>query len=780
MSATSPNDAATRRRGSAAFFAGLQQRNDETLLSTASGGTRRQREAVLLAILATTAVYAVRHRAEVSPWYWSEIAVVTAIVALAWGGLRRGALLLLLVPLFFDLIGGAIGWPVPHEMAAITGLAMLGLVFALYRNDKRWLSLAVICSGFVVLFGTAINDDPRSVWVATLWFTICIWHLVANHWERLAVCMPDQVRPSVSVRPVTVGLAVLLSVLGIVAVRGRFTDSRRLGFGFMPTSGGDDWHDPRARSGVGDGDAAVAARDFADSFGAVDSDVFLESQQQSLFDMFSESLGKPFQVKRNDPAQALTNRQLLENHGDASKSEQGDGSFSVQRSAPPQHRHLRDAKDKDNAILQWVGPTGIRLAMQRFEDFDGVEWTATETANSARLVARQHGSHTWIVRSDQAVDSSNTDPRYGAAKLLRLQSSRIPTPQRTDAVQIKDIDRVDFFGITADDSWQMPRHEQIPALTIIAMQWQAIQEDHLITELALTDREPVDTDWSHRLLSETVTAWTGGIDDRYAQLQTIVQRLRRDFTFDRQGIPDADDPLGDFLQSRRGGDHWFATTAALMARQIGLESRLVTGFYVPARRLDSAAGQTPVTAGDVHVWCEIRLADGTWFEIEPTPGYQVPDYRPSWRLWATRAVARHWSSALVIAVLVWLLYRTRWVWLDLILSLLWLPARLLNRKQRIRIAVAIVQCRANWLGVRRPPGMPQRDWLIGLAERSDREATTVRAELVTRFCNAADRVCFAGPRSAGGLDDDQEAALANHLVAALTIRNLRRSKFVNS
>ncbi len=66
----------------------------------------------------------------------------------------------------------------------------------------------------------------------------------------------------------------------------------------MPTSGGSSYAQRGARSGVGDGDALVAAQQNANSFGNVDTDLFVDSPEPSLYDMFSEQFGEP-RAKKN-------------------------------------------------------------------------------------------------------------------------------------------------------------------------------------------------------------------------------------------------------------------------------------------------------------------------------------------------------------------------------------------------------------------------------------------------------------------------------------------------
>jgi transglutaminase-like putative cysteine protease len=69
-------------------------------------------------------------------------------------------------------------------------------------------------------------------------------------------------------------------------------------------------------------------------------------------------------------------------------------------------------------------------------------------------------------------------------------------------------------------------------------------------------------------------------------------------------------------EARRGTTEQFATAFAVMARTLGLPSRVVVGFQ-PASA--DGARQQPVLAGDVLVWAEIEFAGPGWVPFYPTP-----------------------------------------------------------------------------------------------------------------------------------------------------------------
>ncbi|MFG0290029.1 MAG: transglutaminase-like domain-containing protein [Rhodopirellula sp. JB044] len=265
-------------------------------------------------------------------------------------------------------------------------------------------------------------------------------------------------------------------------------------------------------------------------------------------------------------------------------------------------------------------------------------------------------------------------------------------------------------------------------------------------------------------MANLVKAWTADCEHPLEKLQAIVYRLRNEFTFDRTFAADSDTPVSEFLKTKRGGDHLFATTATLMAREIGLSSRLVTGFYVRPTAIDVGAGHSNVLPEDVHVWPEIQLADGRWFEIEPTPTFREPIYHPSMWLVTKRFAAAYWIHGLVLFAVLAVLYVTRLTWIDLGLGVLYPVGSMVWPRGRMSLAMRILQTRAKLAGCPRRPGLPQRDWLLSL--------TSTHASLresAARFCDAADRAAFSS--LPGAL---HQPSLSNELLMNLNIKTIRR------
>ncbi len=82
------------------------------------------------------------------------------------------------------------------------------------------------------------------------------------------------------------------------------------------------------------------------------------------------------------------------------------------------------------------------------------------------------------------------------------------------------------------------------------------------------------------------------------------------------------DPLAYFLfESRQGHCEYFASALAVMLREIGIPSRVVTGFA--ASEYNPITGWHVVRMSDAHSWVEAWLPDRGWFGFDPTPSSRL-------------------------------------------------------------------------------------------------------------------------------------------------------------
>ncbi|MEM9368177.1 MAG: transglutaminase-like domain-containing protein [Planctomycetota bacterium] len=735
---------------------------------------RKRTETALLAIISIASVVWMRMPVESSLCLSSEMLCISLLACLAWanaqGVASKAVWAAPLVSVAFAFIARTFATPITFELSGLTALGASALAMAIRANDDRMRGLSLVLSGFLCLFAASISDSVYAGVLPIVWLLGCLWHMTANRWERLDQAMPESVVRDWSIRPRTLVLAMLVLALGAWAARDRFGETRRFQFGFMPTSGGSSWSDPAARQGIGSGDAAIAAKDHAESFGAVDSDIFLESTEPSLFDMANDVIGEPKIKFKWERRQAINSENVLESHDDVAKSERGGSSFSTDRMPPKEHRHFESVLN--NSIVQWDGPTGIRLAMRRYDAFDGTDWNQTEDYSNENMMRVALGDRIWFfdpgLRRLQKEEADRLS--VGLLKALRLDSTRIPAPMMTSGLHIKEVDRQDFYGIDRDGSYFMPGRKKVPALTVVHMASMNPMEQTLRERLwfsadgAAFDSQTTLSDATQPAITRLATRFRQQHNQPFEQLMACVEHLRESFEFDRAHAPEDRTSLDGFLRDRRGGDHLFATTAALVARELGMKSRLVAGFYVRPGSFDVAAGHANVLPSDVHFWTEIAMRDGRWFEIEPTPGYRRPNYQKTWFQLATAWAITAWPIVLSICVLGTALIVLRHVWIEAFLTIVWKLTGWVRPSTRLRLGMGIIETRAWLAGQSRPAGLSQRSWLEDVAKHDVR-----LTHAASRFLDSADRLFF-------GMSDFELSPTATEVVSLLRTKTFHQIK----
>jgi transglutaminase-like putative cysteine protease len=82
-----------------------------------------------------------------------------------------------------------------------------------------------------------------------------------------------------------------------------------------------------------------------------------------------------------------------------------------------------------------------------------------------------------------------------------------------------------------------------------------------------------------------------------------------------------------FLEVKSGYCIHFASAMALMAREVGIPSRMVVGFLPGSRDSTGTGRDYIVSSSDLHAWPELYFEGIGWLRFEPTPGRgALPDY----------------------------------------------------------------------------------------------------------------------------------------------------------
>ena len=95
------------------------------------------------------------------------------------------------------------------------------------------------------------------------------------------------------------------------------------------------------------------------------------------------------------------------------------------------------------------------------------------------------------------------------------------------------------------------------------------------------------------------------------------------YTLDAPAIPMGEDAADYFLfEQRRGYCDLFATTLALMARAVGVPTRLVTGYA--GGEYDNEHGVYVLRESDAHAWVEAYVLPWGWVTVDPAPAGEAP------------------------------------------------------------------------------------------------------------------------------------------------------------
>lgn len=250
-----------------------------------------------------------------------------------------------------------------------------------------------------------------------------------------------------------------------------------------------------------------------------------------------------------------------------------------------------------------TAPAELRLAV--LDHFDGREWTSTEsyTATSSRIPAPT--PHLTVA----------TTPVEQQVTLHDLATIWLPAASRPTTVSAPGA------TLAVDAEGEL----LIPAGTRAGLAYTVTSAVPQYTEAELRAATPVPDKTALALpgtvpavIAATAQKAAAGAAFPYQQAARLADYLRAHATYDPTN------PAGHtyghiayFLgTSHRGSSEQFAAAFALMARSLGLPTRLAVGFTVPAAPAGSAE---PITGRNTLVWPEVEFSGLGWVPFYPTP-----------------------------------------------------------------------------------------------------------------------------------------------------------------
>jgi transglutaminase-like putative cysteine protease len=617
------------------------------------------------------------------------------------------------------------------EVQMILALRNVGLALAAFSSWLLCLRLASAVSLFLTLFAVCTTDHPAVLVVlgiysavGSVWLMLVYWTGLSRFFIGSGTAVAVEVQPGKERLPwlgVLVAVGLVSSALGLVAAG----PQRTIGVlaEWLPTSGGTGDYDPFARGGVNDGDEETRGRD-PNSTGMTGTDTFLDSPLPSLYDLFNETYGEPFQPKERERAIGIDSQtKASEPKKTPANNLRPNREFPVSRKSPKEPRAPSDRSAR--ALFEVQGRTPLHVRVTAFDVFDGYAWQEAPVKSAQTRIEKDRKSN-WMTVIDRALRTIFAETEAHQFKITSPQGTLVPTPPQLTRFRVGRVNQADFFGWGQERILRMSQRKTPSGITVE-------------TESRTVDRRSLDgldfqSSFSRERLQDAplpaslpsdiaslAQRWTDGQPQGWPQIASVVSRLRTEYALDRTArVPgECHDPLAHFLlESKRGPDYQFAGGAAVLLRALGYPTRLVSGFYVSPDRYDAESRHTPVAPEDLHFWTEVMLPSGDWLVLEPTPGYEVlaPSLPLHERLVNALMAAAAWSCrhgielALAAAVAV-ALWRRRRALLDAAAAHYWrcFPGR--TWQECVRRATALLERRGRWAGRTRRPSQTVPDWL---------------------------------------------------------------------
>jgi hypothetical protein len=662
------------------------------------------------------------------------------------------ASLVLLVAAGWPLMTAAVmstSWP-PLELLLLRVMRNAALAALLLPARRSRHRLAIVISLFLSLVSSALTPGlAASTWVAAPVLLGILW-LWQDRGTQAAARISAEVAPRRRSRlPVAPGVSVAACVAIVAAcvfsTSGRTAQGSR---GWFASSGGTLAGSELAGGGIGDGPDEAPADKNPRAAGFDASNVFVESDQASLYDALLENYGQPSRVTKTPRMQMLRRSEINVGSGAVMEDLRLGKKFDLVRTPPSSAAGDRPKPNTPPALAYVRGSAAPYLRLATYSEFDGSAWHGGAAELPAGSIGKPSADR-WFT----------APPRGGGAALASEQQIEVrvggaglpvlPLPNNATRFRMGQFVRPDLFTERTDGIVRLTARE-VPAGAVVEVAYRPTAADLIANvqaaaaprrsaESAAATCSPVHAD-VRRLAAE----WTTGVATPWQKVQGIVAGLHRHAVLDPAAVAAADsaDPVGDFLlHRRRGPAYLFASSAAVLLREAGIDARLASGLRVNRDRYNSELDQTPVLGEDLHVWAEIRLADDTWVEVEATPGLSAPYSHPPLhrRLTAVAHAARQWlvHHALPVgtgnlAVALAAVFRRRLMERIATVGVL-ASSTFRDDRSLVMATVRLLELRAECRGRPRPRGTPPSQWLRSQANPSSDDA----AKLAKLFAWAA-------------------------------------------
>lgn len=266
----------------------------------------------------------------------------------------------------------------------------------------------------------------------------------------------------------------------------------------------------------------------------------------------------------------------------------------------------------------------VYLRVLTVSGFEGEDWAPTDTEETASIDApiTPEGLRDDVPRLVEKVTVS--------IETLRSQWLPVPYPVASlDGVGDGWLQDVQDGSIRGDTTTRAGDQYDVQALRL-EPDPQLLLDAPIATGLDQYLSVPEDVPESVGATAAQVTAGDTNAYDRARSLQAFFRSSQFTYSEDTPAEEGYDGDgvgvLDAFLKIREGYCVHFASAMAVMARQLGIPSRLAIGYQpgtvVPSQDSDVAAYR--VMSSDLHSWPELYFEGVGWLPFEPTPSRGAP------------------------------------------------------------------------------------------------------------------------------------------------------------
>ena len=306
----------------------------------------------------------------------------------------------------------------------------------------------------------------------------------------------------------------------------------------------------------------------------------------------------------------------------------GDGEINIVNPIVDLRRDLKQGADIPLVRFRTDDPNPDYLRISALNRFTDNEWSSGDRDVPSDQVAEGalpplDGVSATVPRREYSYDVS-IEPSFESTWLptwAPISSITAPGDWRYDT------DTMDF--IASDDDLDTSGLDY--AMTAVDLDLTARRLSTSATTTASVGEEVRDLpDDLPGLVSDLARDVTADAPTPYAKAVALQNWFRDNFTYDLEASPNGNgvDDLVAFLREdgRVGYCEQFAASMAVMARVLGIPSRVAVGFLNPH---EMGADTWEFRAGDLHAWPELYFSGFGWVLFEPTPAdraAQVPAY----------------------------------------------------------------------------------------------------------------------------------------------------------